>query len=92
VDNRRVGVSELPEFDIRREGRAWSTEEIERKWRHPMMPEDMELVGGKMFGLEEYRLIVLGFLLESVGADAAVRLGDPEVWREAIDNLEISGG
>jgi hypothetical protein len=27
---------------------------------------------------------VLGLLLENVGVDAAVRLGDPQVWREAV--------
>ena len=30
---------------------------------------------------------MLGLLLENVGADAAVHLGDPEVWREAVAAL-----
>jgi hypothetical protein len=30
---------------------------------------------------------MLALLLENVGADKAVRLGDPGVWREAIDHL-----
>ncbi|MGH3090668.1 MAG: hypothetical protein ACRDSJ_25595 [Rubrobacteraceae bacterium] len=80
-------MERLPEFDIRCEGHGWSGEEIERKRRHPMMPEDMELIDGRMFGADEYRLVALGFLLENVGADAAVRLGEPEVWREAIRAL-----
>ncbi len=29
-------------------------------------------------------------MLENLGVDAAVRLGDPKVWREAIDALERS--
>jgi hypothetical protein len=30
---------------------------------------------------------VLALLLENVGADAAVRLGDPEIWRGAVRGL-----
>jgi hypothetical protein len=34
------------------------------------------------------RLTLLGLLLENVGADQAVRLGNPEVWRAAVRDLE----
>ena len=32
-------------------------------------------------------LMMLGMLLENLGADAAVRLGNPEIWREAVATL-----
>lgn len=83
-------MSELHDFDILREGRRWSREEIERKYlapEHPGAPGKMELVHGKLFHSEAQRVTMLGWMLEMVGADAAVRLGDPEVWREAVENL-----
>ena len=43
---------------------------------------------GKLFWSDEERLLLLGLLLENVGADAAVRIGDPAVWREAVAALE----
>jgi hypothetical protein len=33
------------------------------------------------------RLTLLALLLENVGTDQAVRLGDPEVWRAAVRDL-----
>jgi hypothetical protein len=30
---------------------------------------------------------MLGWLLEMVGADATERLGDPEIWRAAVESL-----
>jgi len=72
-------------WDIRREGRAWTDDEIQARWA--MTPEKIELIGGKVFGTDEDRLTMLALLLELVGADAAVRLGDPGVWREAVNAL-----
>lgn len=75
-------------FDIRREGRAWTAEEIEAKHRpHETVPEKMELIGGKLFWTDEQRTTMLGWMLEQLGADAAVRLGDPEVWRGAVEEM-----
>jgi hypothetical protein len=37
---------------------------------------------GKLLWGDDQRLLLLGLPLEDVGADAAVRLGDPAVWRE----------
>ena len=72
-------------WDIRREGRAWRDE----CWsRYEQAPEKIEMVGGKLFTSDEERLTMLALLLENVGADAAVRLGDPAVWRNAIADLE----
>ncbi len=74
-----------PRWDIRREGRAWRGEEaLERLNR---VPEKAEMIGGKLFWSEEERLTMLGLLLENVGIDQAVRLGDPELWRAAVAEL-----
>lgn len=78
-------------LDIRREGRGWSREEIERKYlaadEDPDAPGRMELIDGKLYHSDAQRLTMLGWMLEMMGADAAVRLGDSEVWREAVRNL-----
>ena len=73
-------------WDIRNEGRAWSHGEA---WdRYALTPEKLEMTYGKLLTSDEERLALLGLLLENVGANAAVRLGDPAVWREAIAQLE----
>lgn len=76
-------------FDIRREGRRWTSEEIESKWRqaHATVPEKLELIEGKVFLGDEQRITMLGWMLEQLGADVAVRMGDPEVWREAVEDM-----
>ena len=73
-------------WDIRNEGRAWSHGEA---WdRYALTPEKLEMIDAKLLWRDEDRLTLLGLLLENVGANAAVRLGDPAVWREAIAQLE----
>jgi hypothetical protein len=72
------------EFDIQRQGRRWSRPEIEQKY-HKLCPEKIELIEGRMFWSDEERLNMLALLLENVGIDAAVRLGDPALWKQAID-------
>ncbi len=71
-------------WDIRREGRAWTEKEF--RSRVDMRPEKLEVWDGKLLFTEEERLALLGLLLENVGADAAVRLGDPNVWIGAALN------
>ena len=71
-------------FDIQRLGRKWSRTEIKQKY-HELCPEKIELIEGKMFWTDEQRLNMLGLLLENVGMDAAVSLGDPALWKQAID-------
>ena len=72
-------------WDIRPEGRSWTRgEALERFGR---APEKIEMIEGKLFWDDEQRLAMLGLLLENVGADAAVTLGDPAVWREAVAKL-----
>ena len=77
----------IPEdLDIRREGRAWMKDAA--RDRYYLTPEKIELIEGKLFWSDEERLTMLALLLENVGADAAVRLGDPEVWRAAVAELD----
>ena len=73
------------DWDIRREGRAWAGEEALQ--RLELAPEKFEMNRGRLFWDDEERLLLLGLLLENVGVDAAVRLGDPDVWRAAVAEL-----
>lgn len=73
------------DWDIRREGRAWKGEEFEK--RIYQAPEKIEFVGG-IFTSERERLTVLAMLLENLGIDIAVRLGDPADWKAAVAELE----
>lgn len=75
----------MASLNIGREGRAWTDEALERYQR---TPEKIEMIEGKLFWSDEERLVMMGLLLENIGADAAVRLGDPSVWRAAIASLE----
>ena len=72
-------------WDIRRTGRAWGDAEAEERWE--LTPEKFEMEEGKLFWDDEQRLLLLGLLLENVGIDAAIRLGDAEAWRSAIKEL-----
>jgi hypothetical protein len=74
------------ELDIRREGREWDADEALIRIRE--FPARAEMIDGKFFWTEEERLTALGMLLENVGIDKAVRLGDPQLWKEAIAALE----
>ena len=69
-------------WDIRREGRAWSGEELRE--RRELMPEKLEVWQGRLLWDDEERLALLAVLLENVGIDRAGRLGDPASWRAAI--------
>ena len=75
----------MTNWDIRAEGRAWRDEAMDR---YALAPEKLEMIGGKLLGGDEERLTLIALLLENIGADAAVRLGDPDVWRTAIAKLE----
>ena len=73
------------DWDIRREGRAWGAHEA--RARYELTPEKFEMWEGKLFWDDTQRLTLLALLLENVGADQAVRLGDPDVWRAAVRGL-----
>jgi hypothetical protein len=74
-----------PKWDIRNEGRAWGKHEALD--RYMLKPHKVELIKGKLLWSAQEREILLGLLLENVGADRAVQLGDPEVCRAAVAKL-----
>jgi hypothetical protein len=45
--------------------------------------------GAPLFWDDTERLTLLALLLENVGVDRAVRLGDPEVWRGGRSGYEV---
>jgi hypothetical protein len=74
-----------PQWDIRNEGRSWRGDEA---WdRYQLTPEKIEMIDGKLLWSDEDREMLLGLLLENLGANRAVQLGDPEVWRAAVAKL-----
>ena len=73
------------DWDIRRGGRTWASGEAMQ--RYELTPEKLEMNKGKLLWSEEERVKLLGLLLENVGADRAVQLGDPQVWRDAVARL-----
>ena len=52
-----------------------------------LTPEKIEMIAGKILWSDKDRIRLLGLLLENLGADCAVRLGDPDVWRAAVAKL-----
>jgi hypothetical protein len=71
---------------IELEGRAWDGDEA---WsRYDLTPEKLEMIEGKLLWSDEHRLRLLGLLLENCGLRAAVHLGDPELWRAAVAELD----
>lgn len=61
-------------LNIERQGRAWNSEEIMERFQS--FPEKMEIVNGKLYWTDEDRINMLAILLENVGIDEAVRLGN----------------
>ena len=72
-------------WEIARKGRAWRSGEALA--RYELAPEKIEMVDGKLFNDDAERTAMLAMLLENLGADVAVRLGSPDVWREAVARL-----
>ena len=74
-----------PPWDIRNERRAWQKDEC---WqRFELIPEKFEMFKGELLLSDAERENLLGLLLELVGADRAVQLGRPDVWRTAVAKL-----
>ena len=73
-------------WDIQREGRAWTKDEFGVR-ADRLVELKFEISRGRLFWSEETRRMVLAMLLENVGMDAAVRMGDPASWKEAVDGL-----
>ena len=76
------------EWIIGRAGRAWTGDEFRQ--RIELRPEKLEVYEGRLLWSDEERLELLGLLLENVGVDRAIRLGDAAVWRAAIADLPES--
>jgi hypothetical protein len=74
------------EWYIRREGQQWTGEKFET--RIYQAPEKIEFVRGEIFASEQERMTVLAMLLENLGIDKAVCLGNPADWKAAIADLE----
>jgi hypothetical protein len=74
------------QWDIRREPRRWSNDEI--RSRLELTPEHFEVFDGEMLFTEQDRVNLLGVVLEQVGIDAALRLAPNKLWREALDTYE----
>lgn len=74
------------DWDIRRQGRAWEHDEARQRWE--LTPEKLEMIEGRILWDDDERVKLLGLLLENVGADRVVRLGDRAVWRAAVEALE----
>ncbi len=72
-------------WDICREGRKWTSEEFEH--RSYQAPEKIEFVGG-IFASDEERMTVLAMLLENLGIDRAIQLGNPADWKAAVAGLK----
>ena len=73
------------DWDIRREGRVWSHDEFNR--RICQAPEKIEYTGG-IFTYDHERLTVLAMLLENLGIDKAVQLGNLKDWKASIAEFE----
>jgi hypothetical protein len=72
-------------WEIRRNGRAWKGDEMRARWERT--PEKFEVYKGKLFWSKRARLHLLAMLLENEGADAAVHIGDPGIWKDAVARL-----
>jgi hypothetical protein len=72
-------------WEIGRKGRAWRSGEALA--RYDLAPEKIEMVDGKLFNDDAERTTMLAMLLENLGVDAAVCIGSPDVWREAVARL-----
>jgi hypothetical protein len=74
-----------PAWIIGREGRRWSAEQVRE--RAELLPEKLEVASGRLCWSDDERRHLLAMLLEQLGADVAVRMGDAAVWRDAVAAL-----
>ena len=78
-------------WDIRRGGRSWTPEEFTAR-ADRLVELKLEISKGKLFWSDETRMLILGMLLENMGMDAVVRLGDVGRWKEAVAAVERERG
>jgi hypothetical protein len=74
------------DWKIGRRGRSWSPKEFRQ--RIDLRPEKLEIWKYRLLWTDGQRVNLVGLLLENLGADRIVRLGDPEVWRAAVAGLD----
>ena len=55
--------------------------------RYSLAPNKIELIDGKLFWNDDVRLLMVGLLLENLGVDRVVKLGNPKAWKEAVAAL-----
>ncbi len=79
-------LPDSPAFDIGLDGRIWNVDRFYEL--DSVLPEKMELIEGKLFGAQRYRLGMLAAMLEQVGLKEAVKLAPKELWLEALRQLE----
>jgi hypothetical protein len=69
----------------------WHIGRLPHEWgekalsRLDFCPEKFEVIDGELLLSEEERVNLLGALLELVGTDRAVQLGDATVWRKSVE-------
>lgn len=74
---------------------SWWPEPITEEDFRAFVPEDVELTDGFLCSGEDAagrRVALLAVLLRNCGLEAAVRLADPVLWREALERWELYGG
>ncbi len=73
-------------WDFRAKGYGWG----ENTWERLKLIEEfkLEVIDGKLMYDDTMRLLMMGLLIENVGLDKLVRLGDPEAWKRAVGKLD----
>ena len=79
-------------WDIRRESRAWDKPEIEIKYFRCLQEIKEEMTEGNLYWCDATRMVMLGPRLENLGIDKAIRLGDLELWEQALANRKQQEG
>ena len=69
-------------YNVTLAGRPWNGAEAQE--RYAELPLKPTLIDGRLYFTQDERLEMLAALLEHCGAAAAVRIGDPDVWKEAV--------
>src|ERR1700744_2638260 len=69
-------------YNVTLAGRPWFGAEAQQ--RYAQLPLKPELIDGRLYFTQDERLEMLAALLEHCGAAAAVRIGEPDVWLEAV--------
>ncbi len=57
--------------------------------RYELSPGRTEMIDAKIFACDEERLIMVGLLLENLGVDKVMQLGDPRMWKDAAAALPV---